>query len=365
MRRLAIATALFLCLTVPAVSHAKPHGKHQGKKHHGKKHRVKAAPRGFFGVMGSQDPDPAEIARMGGGRVGTLRINLVWGAVQPSAGAPYDWSHYDAIVGAAAQQGIRVLFTVYSSPAWVAPKSNYPPTGSFVTPFSDFVFAAVQRYGTNGTFWSSNPGIPKIPVTFWQLWNEMNSSSFWFEQANPRQYVQLLRVFNGAVKAADRRSQVVVGGLFRTPQLPGSIFLKRYLPGIYKAGGKRFFDAVSVHPYANRPKDALKAVQLARKIMDKYRDKKARVWITEIGWATGGNASPLTVTPDVQAADLTRSYRLLLKTRKSLRLTGVVWYSWRDLPGRIWFNHTGLFDESLNPKPSWYAFVGLTGGSPG
>jgi hypothetical protein len=24
-----------------------------------------------------------------------------------------------------------------------------------------------------------------------------------------------------------------------------------------------------------------------------------------------------------------------------------------------------LFDETLNPKPAWYAFVGLTGGSPG
>jgi hypothetical protein len=39
---------------------------------------VKPAPRSFYGVMGSADPDPTEIARMGAGRVGTLRINLVW-----------------------------------------------------------------------------------------------------------------------------------------------------------------------------------------------------------------------------------------------------------------------------------------------
>ena len=315
--------------------------------------------------MGAKDPDPAEIARMGAGRVGTLRINMVWGAVQPSAGAPYDWSHYDAIVGAAAQQGIRVLFTISSSPTWVAPLANYPPTGDSVTPFRDFVFSAVQRYGSNGTFWSGNPAIPKVPVLQWQLWNEMNSPSFWFDPPSPRQYVQLLKVFDGAVKTGDRRAQVVLGGLFRTPQLPHSIPLKRYLPAVYKAGGKRFFDAVSVHPYANAPKDALRAVQMTRKIMDRFKDKKARLWITEIGWATGGNASPLTVTPDVQAGDLTRSYRLLMKTRKRLKLTGVIWYSWRDLPGLIWFNHTGLFDQSLNPKPSWYAFVGLTGGSPG
>jgi hypothetical protein len=346
MRRLVIATALLTCLAVPAVSQAKPHG-----KPHAKKHRVKPAPRSFYGVMGSTDPDPTEIARMGAGRVGTLRINLVWGAVQPSAGAPYDWSHYDAIIGAAAQQGIRVLATVSSSPAWVAPRSNYPPTGPFIAPFRAFVQAAAQRYASN--------------VTYWQLWNEMNSPSFWFDQPSPSQYVNLLKVFNSGVKSGNPRAKVVLGGLFRTPQLPGSIPLVRYLPGIYKAGGKRFFDAVSVHPYANAPKDALRAVKQTRKIMDRFKDTKARLWITEIGWATGGNPSPLTVSPDIQAADLTRSYRLLAKTRKRLKLTGAIWYSWRDLPGLIWFNHTGLFDETLNPKPSWYAFVGLTGGSPG
>jgi GH35 family endo-1,4-beta-xylanase len=301
--------------------------------------------------MGAKDPDPSEIARMGAGRVGTLRINLVWGAVQPSAGAPYDWSHYDAIIGAAAQQGIRVLLTVSSSPDWVAPRSNYPPTGPFIAPFQAFVQAAAQHYA----------GI----VTYWQLWNEMNSPSFWFDPPSPQQYVELLKVFSGAVKSGNPRAKVVLGGLFRTPQLPNSIPLTRYLPAIYKAGGKRFFDAVSVHPYANAPKDALRAVKQTRKIMDRFKDTKARLWITEIGWATGGNASPLTVTADTQAANLTRSYRLLVKTRKRLKLTGVIWYSWQDLPGMIWFNHTGLFDETLNPKPSWYAFVGLTGGSPG
>jgi hypothetical protein len=177
--------------------------------------------------------------------------------------------------------------------------------------------------------------------------------------------VELLKVFSSAVKSGNPRAKVVLGGLFRTPQLPNSIPLTSYLPAIYKAGGKRFFDAVSVHPYANAPKDALRAVKQTRKIMNRFKDTKAKLWITEIGWATGGNESPLTVTPDIQAANLTRSYRLLAKTRKRLKLAGAIWYSWRDLPGLIWFNHTGLFDEALNPKPSWYAFVGLTGGSPG
>jgi hypothetical protein len=32
-------------------------------------------------------------------------------------------------------------------------------------------------------------------------------------------------------------------------------------------------------------------------------------------------------------------------------------------PGEIWFNHTGLFTQDFDPKPSWDAFVDLTGGS--
>jgi polysaccharide biosynthesis protein PslG len=320
------------------------------------------APGPFYGVVAAQDPTAAEIARMREGRVGTLRVNFVWGAVQPSASSPMNWSYYDAIIGAAAQQGIRVLPTVYSSPDWVAERPNFPPTGRFRGPFRSFVRAAAERYGSNGTFWSSNPSIPKIPVIDWQLWNEMNSPSFWFHKPNPKQYVSLLKVFNGGIKSGDPNGKIVLGGLFRTPRIRNGIPLDRYLPGIYRAKGKKYFDAAGMHPYATTPKDALRAVKETRRIMGQFKDKKAKLWITEIGWATGGNPTPLTVSPQRQASYLRHSYGLLAANRKRLKIAGVVWYSWRDQPGGIWFDHTGLFTQSLDPKPSWDAFVGLTGG---
>ena len=345
MRRLVIATTLILCLAVPAGAHA-------------------AAPRSFYGLMPATDPDSTEIARMGAGRVGTMRINFVWSAVQPSEGAPFDWSHYDAIFGAAAQQGIRVLATVYSSPAWVAPRANFPPTGKFRGPFQAFVQAAAERYGSNGTFWSQNPTIPKLPVIDWQLWNEMNSPSFWFRKPNAKQYVSLLRVFHDGIKSGDPSARIVLGGLFRTPRIRNGVPLDRYLPAIYRAKGKKFFYAAALHPYSTTPTDALRAVKDTRKIMGEFKDKRAKLWITEIGWATGGNPTPLTVSTRRQAAYLRKSYGLLAANRKRLKVAGVVWYSWRDLPGGVWFNHTGLFTQTLDPKPSWDAFVGLTGGSP-
>ena len=163
MRRFVIATTLIFCMLL--VSHASA-----------------AVPRAFYGVIAANDPDSSEIARMGTGKVGTLRINFVWGAVQPSEGSSYQWGHYDAIIGAAAQQGIRVLPTVYSSPSWAANKTNYPPDKAHTAAFGAFVQAAAARYGANGSFWSENPSIPRTPVTDWQLWNEVNSPSFWYSK---------------------------------------------------------------------------------------------------------------------------------------------------------------------------------------
>ena len=156
----------------------------------------------------------------------------------------------------------------------------------------------------------------------------------------------------------------MLAGLFRTPRVKHGVFLDHYLPAIYRHKGKKLFDAAAVHPYATRPKDAVTAVREVRKIMARFKDKRARVWITEIGWATGGTRTPLTVSRKRQAAYLRQTFRKLAKSRRKYKLAGVVWYSWRDVPGGIWFQHTGLFTNDLTPKPSWSAFTRLSGGTP-
>ena len=324
-----------------------------------------AAPRGFYGVIAANDPGSSEIDRMGAGKVGTLRVNFVWGAVQPSEGAAYDWSHYDTIVGDAARNGIRVLPTVYSSPAWAANRPNYPPDKAHINDFKAFVTAAAARYGANGSFWSEHPTIPRLPVVYWQFWNEVNSPSFWYPKPNAKQYVGLLRVFHDGIKAGDPNAQVVLAGLFRTPQIKNGIDLDRYLTGIYRRKAKGLFDAAAVHPYATTPRDALTAVKETRKIMNRFKDRRTPIWITEMGWATGGNPpTPLTVSPQRQATYLRKAFGLMAANRGRLGIAGVIWYSWRDVPGPIWFFHTGLFTSDFDPKPAWNAFTGLTGGNP-
>jgi polysaccharide biosynthesis protein PslG len=314
--------------------------------------------------MAANDPDGSQIARIGDGKVGTLRINFVWGAVQPSAGSSYNWAHYDPIIGAAAQQGIRVLPTVYSSPDWAAAKTNYPPSSAHMADFQAFVKAAAERYGANGTFWTDNPSIPKLPITNWQLWNEVNSPSFWYRKPSVKQYVGLLRVFHDGIKSGDPSANVILAGLFRTPRIKNGIDLDRFLPGIYRRKAKGLFDAVAIHPYATTPRDALEAVKETRKIMAQFKDRRTPIWITEIGWATAGQRTPLTVRPQRQATYLRQAFGLMAANRGRLRIAGVVWYSLQDVPGPIWFFHTGLFTDNFSPKPSWTAFTRLTGGNP-
>ncbi|HEY3191736.1 MAG TPA: hypothetical protein VGJ61_03050 [Solirubrobacterales bacterium] len=350
MRRFVIATTLLICLLLAPGALAR-------------------APHSFYGVISANDPDASEIARMGAGKVGTLRVNFVWGAVQPAPGAPLNWSHYDAIVGPAAQNGIRVLPTIYSSPAWAAAQTNYPPARQYMDDFGAFVHAAALRYGKKGGFWAEHPEIPRMPITHWQLWNEVNTPNFWYPKPRAKQYVSLLRVTHDKIKSADPSAKILLSGLFMKPNGRNGVRLVKYLPGIYRAGGKRLFDAVSVHPYAGTPRKALRDLLLTREIMSHFHDGRKQLWITEIGWATGGvsitgGASTVAVTPSRQATYLRKTYKLLAANRKRLHLAGVVWYSWRDGPGGFWVEHTGLFTSDLSPKPAWYAFVSLTGGTP-
>lgn len=346
MRRLLSAATVLICLASASAA--------------------SAAPRSFYGVISANDPSAAEFTRLGTARVGTFRLNFNWQSIQPAGPGTFDWSRYDYLIGQAAQQGIRVLPTIYGSPGWAADKPNHPPSSGSYDEFEAFCREAAARYGANGTFWALNPLVPKIPITDWQLWNEVNSPSFWLPKPNPKLYKALLAVTDRGIGSGDPKARIMLAGLFRTPRVKNGVFMDKYLTALYKSKAKPLFDAVAVHPYATNPRRALKAVREARAIMDRFKDRRKPIWLTEVGWATGGTKTPLTVSPKRQAGYLTEIYRTTgsKRTRKRFKIGGVIWYSLRDIPGAIWFNNTGLFTQSGAAKPSWKAFARVAGGKP-
>jgi hypothetical protein len=316
----------------------------------------------FYGVIIAEpQPGSDELARLGDAGVGTLPVNFAWGSVQSGPYAPYDWRHYDPVVRGAAENGIRVLATVYSTPSWVASPPEIPPLGSNLPAFEDFARAAVERYGTDGTFWEQHPGVPKLPITDWQLWNEPNSPLFWKPRPDAGEYLTLLWAFNTAVNDADPQARILLGGLFPAPA--GGIPLDQFLLAIYAGGGRQLFDAVAVHPYAGTPEEAIDRVEQEREVMRRFGDADKPIWITEVGWASGGQPSGVTVGPDRQAEYLTKTFELASDARERLGLRGVVWFALRDTPGPLWPGHCGLFTVEGDPKPAWEAFAQVAGDS--
>ncbi len=315
------------------------------------------APRSFYGVMAADDPTSSETAEMRAGGVGTLRINLVWAWVQPDSPADHDWSHYDRVIGDAARQGVRVLPTIYGSPAWAAIKQNYPPWQDNVHAFHAFATAVAQRYGANGTFWAMHPEIPKLPVIWWQLWNEASSSTFWDATPNAREYVNLLRVFRAGIKDGDPSAKILLAGLYPVPAAPNSIPFKPFLRSIYKNGGKPLFDGAAIHPYGSTPGIVLRYVLSMRRVMTRFHDERTPIWVTEVGWATAGLPRSAIVSPSVQETYLVDTYRELAAARFRLKIAGVVWFCFRDHGGFAWFDYAGLRTQNLGAKPAWHGFT--------
>jgi hypothetical protein len=316
----------------------------------------------FYGVVSAEPlPGGPLLARMGRGGVGTLRVNLSWGSVQSTADAAFDWTHYDLVIGAAALYGIQVLATVYGSAPWAESTAEHPPLGSAQPRFEQFVRAAVERYGSGGSFWREHPDLPEMPIANWQLWNEPNSHLFWKPAPDVSDYLKLLRGFEGTVHSADSGAKVLLGGLFPTPR--GDITMKSFLTQLYQRGGGRLFDAAAVHPYAATPQRALASTAELRTLMARAGDRDKPIWITEVGWASTGTPPGLVVGPAGQADYLRRTFELVAADRDRLRIAGVIWYSLSDTPGPLWVGHCGLFTVDGAPKPAWDAFAQVAGGS--
>ena len=137
-----------------------------------------------------------------------MRWPLVWETIQPTAKSEYDWTGYDEIVEMAALGHMRVLPFLYGTPSWLSHRYTVLPIDSARKRrgWTEFVEAAVERYGPHGEFWSEHgPGskepLPRIPVRDWQVWNEANF--FYFATpASPQRYAKLLKLTSAAIKGS-------------------------------------------------------------------------------------------------------------------------------------------------------------------
>jgi hypothetical protein len=85
--------------------------------------------------------------------------------------------------------------------------------------------------------------------------------------------------------------------------------------------------------------------------------------MTELGWATGGPASPYNLGERAQAILIRRVWSALVQERARLGLRGMIYFNWRDqapyAPNyQDFFGlHTGLLAIDGTQKPAYRAFA--------
>lgn len=315
------------------------------------------------------DVGPRELTRLADAGGSIVRIPFGWHEVQPIRDGPYDWTIPDRQMAAAATAGLSVLPVIAGSPPYAAPSApEQPRSQRDLEDFGAFVRALVRRYGSPGPSRAAQLRSGVAPVVGWQVWNEPNSREFWTGRPDTREYVELLRFTRSAILRADPTARVVLAGVSQHgPRPPVASFLS----DVYAIRGARdLFDVVAVHPYAAKTRNVEQMLRRARRVMLENGDARTPVWVTELGWATGGRSNDLVKSRRDQARLLARTFTRLGRHASRYGLRLVTWFNWRDrrlprgLPDRI-DAHMGLFDLHGYPKPAWEAFARVAGGSPG
>jgi hypothetical protein len=227
---------------------------------------------------------------------------------------------------------------------------------------ASFTARLVRRYGPGGSFWAANPEVPQLPIRAWQVWNEPNLPRYWAGKPNAKEYVKLLRATSRAIKRVDPEAEVVTAGM-PDSTLRRVVPLYTYIHEMYLAGASEWFDTMAINAYAEHTPRLLRNLRKVRMLMTMHRDA-AGIWITELGWGTGGPTYRFRTTKQGQAHHLRQSFGALERERKRLGIRGVVHYMWQDAPPFMdnpdfWGLHTGLLDIDGREKPAFAVFRSL------
>jgi hypothetical protein len=290
---------------------------------------------------------------MSEGGVEVLRFPVEWAQVEPSPGA-YDWSATDAIVQGAVARGIAPLPFVWATPPWLEGRTSDPPLGSGEErrAWQGFLAALADRYGS--------------VIDRWQIWNEANFKLYWKPKPAPREYATLLRLAAKTLREHDPGAEILLAGVapVKRGMLPW-----RFLEELYRVRHvERSFDTVAVHPYFPELSGVEFQIRQALDEVEAAGDRRARIRVTELGWASEGpSADPMTKGREGQAKMLESSYRMLLRHRRDWRIEGVDWHSFQDVspeegaPVCSFCPGSGLFTAAREPKPAWDAFRAFAG----
>jgi hypothetical protein len=267
---------------------------------------------------GQVDGELSDIAHLGFTRI---RLDIRWSSVQAHTPEQYNWGLYDPVVAAASRYHLQVLGILDYAPSWGAQsgclnRSACAPKDP--AQFADFAAQTAKHY--------------KLSVNEWEIWNEENSSHAWSPAASAQQYAQTLKDSYRAIKQANPRALVVLGGMAPGDNLHSNIDAVAFLRQLYQAGAGGSFDAVGYHPYTypRTPFEAHTAwdkLAILHSIMQAHGDGAKQIWITEYGAPTGGPVASRFVSEADQALLARDAYTA---ARREAWIGPFFWYTYQD-----------------------------------
>ena len=137
-------------------------------------------------------------------------------------------------------------------------------------------------------------------VRHWELWNEMDVAfTDLFGAQRPemslrergRCYGEMLRLAAPAIRKANRKARIVLGGMASTDG--------QFLEGIYEAGGRPHFDIANIHTYGVPVLWAFVNHGLVlHRILDAHGDGRKPLWNTEFGNSGGATVQAWGIPKD-------------------------------------------------------------------
>lgn len=275
--------------------------------------------------------------------VGWVRMDFLWQDIEEKEGE-FDFDRYDQIVELLNKNNIHVLGVLNYSTGWAAAgrEWNSPPKENET--FVNYATKVIERY--------------RGKVSYWEVWNEPDSATYWANQDGLKSYCSLLKDVYIAAKEVNPDCKILNGGLANGL---GSI------NNLYENGAKDYFDILNLHFFQSPLHEGgIKAVasypKLAYKIMVRNGDGDKKIWFTEIGcpgvkrdtkvnnWWMGNNPSE-----KQQALWAKNVYTVLLKDKNTEK---IFWAFFRDCSGH-WntgVDYFGLVRWDFSKKPSFSAY---------
>jgi hypothetical protein len=295
-----------------------------------------------------------------------VRVEVDWNRIEPTNRTPdeFVWGAADRAVAASIEDGLNMIATVGYNPDWATPHVQGPIDPDHLDDFADFLNALVERYDGDGV---DDDPCGRV-VRHWELYNEPDGGS---KPGDVRwgnfgaEYAEMLAVAYPAIKAADPRAKVLLGGIaydwFEDQVEQPGPFVRSFLPDVLAAGGGAYFDVLNFHVYpafapnwVASPDDGpglFEKTQTLRALLAEYGLTKP-IMITEAG--SHSNADGTTPrTPENQASYVVALYAQAL----AADVDTMIWFMLYDPPE--WYqNKNGLMTIENPPslKLAYYTY---------